>query len=57
MIKEAGQKPDTGELITLAKEAGFTYAAPLAMDALEFRDEVRGMCSADKCKNYGRSWS
>ena len=57
MIKEAGQKAELNELITLAKEAGFTYAAPLAMDALEFREEVRAMCSADACKSYGRSGS
>ena len=57
MIKEADQKPYIHELITLAKEAGFTYSAALAMEALEFREDVRSMCSADKCKNYGRSWS
>lgn len=57
MIKKEGQKPGLNELITLAEEAGFTYAAPLAMDSLEFREEVRSMCSADSCKSYGRSWS
>lgn len=48
---------DTGTMLVLAEEAGFTYAAPLAMDALEFRDEVRAMCSSDRCNNYGKSWS
>ena len=57
MITAAGYKPDTDELAILAKEAGFTYAAPLAMDSLEFREEVRDMCSADRCKSYGKSWS
>ena len=57
MIKATGQKPGIDELITLAKEAGFTYSAPLAMDSLEFREEVRSMCSADRCKSYGKSWS
>ena len=41
----------------LALEAGFTYAAPLAMDALVFRPEVRSMCAADRCRSYGKSWS
>lgn len=57
MITAAGYKPDTEELTVLAGEAGFTYAAPLAMDSLEFREEVRSMCSADRCKSYGKSWS
>ena len=57
MIKAEGQKPGIDELTALAKEAGFTYAAPLAMDSLEFREEVRSMCSADLCKSYGKSWS
>lgn len=57
MIKTEGQKPDIEELLALSKEAGFTYAAELSMDSLEFREEVREMCSADKCRNYGKSWS
>lgn len=57
MIIEDRTGITTDELVKLAEEAGFTYAAPLAMDALEFRDEVREMCSADRCKSYGRSWS
>ncbi len=57
MITESGYKPDIDELTVLAKEAGFTYAAPLAMDSLEFREEVRSMCAEDRCKSYGKSWS
>lgn len=57
MIIKTGYKPDTDELLMLAKEAGLTYAAPLSMDSLEFREEVRSMCSADRCKSYGKSWS
>jgi predicted metal-binding protein len=57
MIKAEGQKPGIDELAALAKEAGFTYTAPLAMESLEFREEVRSMCSADLCKSYGKSWS
>ena len=45
------------ELVALSYEIGFSHAAPLAMDALEFREDVRAMCSEDKCHSYGRSWS
>ena len=45
------------DIISLATGAGFTCAAPLAMDALVLRDEVRAMCAADRCKSYGKSWS
>ena len=57
MITESGYKPDIDELTVLAKEAGFTYAAPLEMGSLEFREEVRIMCAEDRCKSYGKSWS
>lgn len=57
MIRTNGTIPDSGRLIALAKEAGFTHAAALAMDSLEFREEVRAMCSSDRCRNYGKSWS
>ena len=57
MITTDEHKPDIDELTVLAKEAGFTYAAPLAMDSLEFRGEVRSMCAEDRCKSYGKSWS
>ena len=45
------------DLEKLALEAGFTSTSPLEMSALEFRQEVRDMCSADQCRRYGRSWS
>ncbi len=57
MIIQNGTTLTIDELVVLAREAGFTYAAPLAMEALVFRDEVREMCSADRCNSYGRSWS
>ena len=57
MIKTDGQKPEINELLALAEETGFEHSGALAMDALEFRPEVREMCSADKCRSYGRSWS
>ncbi|MBQ6621893.1 MAG: DUF2284 domain-containing protein [Mogibacterium sp.] len=45
------------DLLQLAREIGFSHAAPLDPQALVFREEVRAMCSADRCRNYGRSWS
>lgn len=45
------------ELLTLATECGFSVAAPLDPRTLKFLPEVRDMCAADKCRNYGRSWS
>ena len=57
MIINSNSELNIDDAVQLAKEAGFTYAAPLAMDALIVRDEVREMCSADRCKNYGKSWS
>ena len=41
----------------LAKEIGFAYVHEVNMEALVPREDVRAMCSADLCKNYGKSWS
>ena len=57
MIISDIHKLKTEDYISLALEIGFSYAAPLAMDALEFRPEVRSMCSADRCRSFGKSWS
>ena len=57
MIFNDPQNITIEELMQLAEEAGFTASAPLNMDALIFRQEVRDMCSADQCRSYGRSWS
>lgn len=57
MILNGKEGLNTEEIVALAKEAGFDHAAPIAMEALVCRDEVRAMCSADLCKSYGRSWS
>lgn len=43
-------------LTDLALECGFSYAAPLSAAVLEFRADVREMCSADRCGSYGRNW-
>ena len=45
------------ELIKCAKEEGFDHVSRLPLDALILNQEVRNMCNADKCKNYGRNWS
>lgn len=45
------------ELLQLAAEIGFSHSAVLDMESLVFRPEVRAMCSADLCRNYGKSWS
>ena len=57
MIITPSKELNTEDFVSLALETGFTYAAPVAMDALEFRQEVREMCSADRCRSYGKNWS
>lgn len=39
-----------------AKAFGFSHTAPLDAKTLELRQEVRDMCSVDRCQKYGRSW-
>ncbi len=36
---------------------GFTRAFFVSPSALEVLEEVRGMCAADRCRQFGRSWS
>ena len=45
------------DALKTADAIGFEKAAPLARDALIFREEVRAMCRADRCRSYGRTWS
>lgn len=45
------------DLLTLAREVGFSQCAPVNMDALEPLEAVRDMCKADRCGRYGKSWS
>ena len=47
----------TEELIELALEVGFDHAGELNMGALDFRPEVRDMCSSGRCRAYGTRWS
>lgn len=44
------------ELLALAEECGFSHWGELNMAALRFMPEVRDMCAADKCRNYGKNW-
>ena len=49
--------PDYEKLAAMARECGFTHSAPLNISTLEFRQDVRDMCNADRCNNFGKSWS
>ena len=49
--------PDIDKLSALAKQCGFTHCAPLDVSTLEFLQDVRDMCAADKCDKYNKSWS
>ena len=40
-----------------AGELGFSQAAPLAIETLQPRPDVREMCAADKCRAYGKNWT
>lgn len=42
-------------LCQLAKDAGFTHAAPMDVHTIELKQEVRDMCAA--CSQYGKRWS
>lgn len=47
----------TQECLELAKEIGFSHVGELKVDALRFLPEVRDMCAADRCHNYGKCWT
>lgn len=48
---------DKDLIFKLAGEAGYTLIGELNINALNFLPEVRDMCSADKCRNYGHCWT
>lgn len=48
---------DYDALIAMAKEAGFTHAAPLDAATIELKPEVRQMCARNSCGMYGKRWS
>lgn len=45
------------QLLELAVGCGFDHVGMLNVPALKFEPAVRDMCAADKCHNYGRSWT
>ena len=47
---------NTEKLIKEAIDAGFSQAGELNVSSLEFMQEVRDMCSADRCGQYGKNW-
>lgn len=48
---------DFQKLASTAEACGFTHCAPLDIQTLEFLQDVRDMCSADKCNRYDKSWA
>ena len=44
-------------LCALAAGSGFTAWAKLDANAIELKQEVRDMCAANSCGQYGRRWS
>jgi predicted metal-binding protein len=47
---------DTAQLVQEALDAGFSQAGELNLKAVVFMPEVRDMCSADRCRQYGKNW-
>lgn len=47
---------DIDKLVAMALESNFTRAGELLASNLDFLEEVRGMCGADKCRSYNKSW-
>jgi predicted metal-binding protein len=47
---------NTQELIQEALDTGFSQAGELNVSALVFMPEVREMCRADRCRQYGKNW-
>lgn len=45
------------DILTLARENGFSHIGFADMSALEPLEEVRKMCSADRCGQWNTNWS
>ena len=43
--------------IEKARMVGFDTASPMNPSLLQAREDVRGMCAADKCKSYEKNWT
>lgn len=44
-------------VLNLSKEVGFSNSSIFQASILKFRNEVRDMCAANKCNNYGHCWT
>lgn len=47
----------TQKAIQAARDAGFSEVAPLDVSTIELKQEVRDMCAANTCHQYGKSWA
>ena len=45
------------DIFSLAEQNGFDRVAPLCMEALTPRPEVREMCASGRCQRYDHCWS
>lgn len=45
------------ELRILAETIGFSHVAAVDMNAMQPMEDIRAMCSEDRCGNYNKSWS
>ena len=45
------------QLSKIAGESGFTAWAPLDVNTIELKPEVRDMCAVNTCGRYGKCWS
>lgn len=51
-------KDTVKDVLEVAHKLQFDAIEPLNMSSLEFREDVRGMCTAEKCKEgYNKNWS
>ena len=48
---------DYATISKMAEEVGFTHVAPLEPSTLKPKSEVRQMCEANTCGQYGKRWS
>jgi len=48
---------DMDALIAMAKEVGFTHAAPMDTATIDLKPVVREMCAKNSCGQYGKRWS
>ena len=47
---------DLEKAVQIAKEAGFTNAAPMDVSTIRLMPEVRQMCEQNTCGMYGKNW-